>query len=29
MQKTTTLFVGLDVRNDQIAVTYTASDPGA
>jgi hypothetical protein len=29
MQKTITLFVGSDVRGDQIAVTYTASDPGA
>jgi hypothetical protein len=27
MQKATTMFVGLDVHKDQIAVAYTASDP--
>ncbi len=26
MQKTTTMFVGLDVHKDQIAVAYAASD---
>jgi hypothetical protein len=29
MQKATTMFVGLDVHKDQIAVAYTASDPGS
>ena len=29
MQKATTMFVGLDVHKDQIAVAYTSSDPGS
>jgi transposase len=29
MQKTTTMFVGLNVHKDQIAAAYTASDPGS